>query len=272
MINVIATPFLELIENHQVISRIQNEDQLSLELADVDSIEAGLRISNCQAYLELNGRPMSYQIGNQMINRTELDILFNSLLQSVPTIPKKYITVLKIILGSKANAEGLFEIHPIFQPMVLIWNEYDPNSNNHKYVRPQDASPIGLFQLQNGRFISATVAERNLWVEYYKDKIRIKHDDQETHARFRGGVDVGEVVFPFQTIYTLMEQNNTDKFSLYNCVQKIVHQESNPVKHAILVSAPNNNPTIPGGFTGKYANRSHLCPPCNGVTFGYDLA
>ena len=271
MINVIATPFEELIENHAVLDPIQNEDQLSLELADVNSVEANKRITNCRTYLELNGQPVSYEIGNGLIDRIELDSLFNLTLQYVPTTPKKYITVLKIILGSKENDEGLFEIHPIFQPMVLIWNEYYPNSNNHGYVR-SDNSPNILYQLENNRLIGTTLAQKNLWVQNYKDRIRIKHNDLENHATFRAGVDVMEVVFPFQTIYTLMKENNNDKFNLHNCIQKITHQETNPVKHAILISSPYNNPNTLGEFSGKYANRSHLCPPCNGVTLGYDLA
>ncbi|WP_343747206.1 hypothetical protein [Fluviicola sp.] len=272
MIKVIATPFEELIELHEFLDPIQNEDQLSLELADVDVAEANNRIMNCRAYLQLNAQPIPYPIGNGMIDKTELDVLFNLILNYVPATPKKYITVLKIILGSKEVSTGVFEIHPIFQPMVLIWNGYYPNSNNHEFIRA-DSNPSELFQLDaTNKFIPATPAERDRFVKNYREKILIKHSDTENHEKYRDGVDVKEVVFPFQTIYTVMEENNSTIFGLSNCIQKIIHQEINPVKHAILISSPDNHPHTPGPFTGKYANRSHLCPPCNAATFGYDLA
>lgn len=272
MIKVIATPFDELIANYRLLNPIKNEDQLNLELVDVDAVEANIRIMNCRSYLQLNGQPISYPIGNGMIDKIQLDVLFNLILNYVPTTPKKYITALKIILGSKEVSTGVFEIHPIFQPMVLIWNGYYPNSNNHEYIRAE-LNPSELFQLDsNNKFVGATTAERDLLVKNYRDKILIKHSDSENHEKYRDGVDVKEVVFPFQTIYTVMEENNSMIFGLSNCIQKIAHQEINPVKHAILVSSPDNHPQTPGPFTGKYANRSHLCPPCNSATFGYDLA
>ncbi len=273
MISVIPTPFESLIENHLALVPITNEDQLSLELADVDITTGAIRIANCREFLQLNNSFLPDHIFK--IGQDQLDVLYSALSAYTPSTPKKYISVLKITFGLKETVvgSGNFEMYPLFRPLILEWSEYVANSNNHLYV-PKDGVMTQTYDFDkvSGRVNVINTAQKDEYVQNYMTHIRIKHDDTENFARFRQGVDVKFIIIPFQTIYTLMNENNNIFFNLYNSIQKITHQEVNFIKHAILIDSLKNNPPVTGAFTGKYANRSHLCPPCNGVNFGFDLA
>jgi hypothetical protein len=263
MIKVIATPIKKLIQAHNNLAPMDNEDQLTLELVDVDQIEGVNRISLFTTHIKLNGSIISPEIIE--LTRAQIDHFYSEV-NIYPTVQKKCLTALQVSFACKTP--DVFT--PIYRSVFMVWKEYNSNSNNHFYSPKKFGK---FYYYESGVRTEITENESDYWGTNYQQAVTIKHNSSslEPYGKFIDGIDTMTVVFPFQTIYTLMKENNCDKIKLFSCMSEIKHQSSNPMKHGILLSALPVEPAS-GQLKDKYANRSHLCPPCNGALFGFDIA
>ena len=170
-----------------------------------------------------------------------------------------HITSLKIWLGLDSN----LIMTPLFKPVCANFksgNIYTV-ADNGKFYYYDETAPLG----QKFKEYTSTFDLR----KNYRDTIRIKHEGDTEYKKFIENDDTEAVIYPFQTIFTLMYDNpNADFVILKN---SIATTKSGVLKdqNAILLLAPKSRKDIVV-FTGKYANRSHLCPPCAEIS-DFDL-
>jgi hypothetical protein len=264
-VEIFPAPIEELVNNNANLSDLHNEDRLNLELVDVESSEGLRRIQLANSNVRWKGNHASIPSLLIELSRSAVDQFFEEVKSSQN---KKFVTALEFFWGAVIKGDGTYETRLLYQPVFLGWTKHSGTSNNHLYTI---AGRGNVYYIKNGAFAAPTVQEKVLWVKNYKEQIEIKHTSTDSFSGFVDGNDVTSIIFPFQTIYTLMQDNEADKIYLHSCVLEITHENLYPRKHSVLLSSELVNPI--GPFAGKYANRSHLCPPCEeGIGLGFDLA
>ena len=258
---LMETKICKIVDRNSVLEALKNEDVLDVQLTVVEVPTAIQEISDCHNYLKIN----NHEIQNLTMNSIKynmFDPLFKEATDLGRTSTQPYVTGLKVSLGIKAGKMFL-----VFQPVYLSKSTDVLNEPNRYYVHE------GLPYYYKGDldgFVPAKAEDLAALVCYH-DTIQIKHLGDLDFKSFNDRIDSKAVIIPFQVIFSLIYDNedNTDVF-LFNAVVKRVINGTNQVNHTVLIGANNDEVNevkgIHGGlFTGKYANRSHLCPPCSYV-------
>lgn len=256
-ISVISINVIELSNDEQTFDK---EDELNLEMDDVNGVEAAVRFKRFDDNVLING--MQVPNSEIEISRTAMDSLYEKV-KDRPT-DKKCLTGLYIFYACKIiGTTHIF--YPIYQPVFLTWEKYDEYSLTHLYVTTyEDAA----FHFDGTDFIQCVNDEASEWRRNYRTYVRLNTSNTPgTFISFRNNIDAEGLFFPFQLIYRLMKDNDPSRIILKSCMTEFSHHQACKRKHSMLLKSPLGSGS--GDFTGKYANRSHLCPPCG--RFGFAL-
>ena len=246
------------------LNQLEKEDLLDLQMIPLEKPEGDLAVNNAQSYLKINNQPIDMVVNNLPI--VELVELFNEVnrLRKNPLV--RYLTGIQIYFGSQDN-----KLFLIYQPVYMEWVDYDGAGQNDLY-KVIGRCGMYSFNTENNQFVLDTTNQSEIWISNYKQLIRIKHNDitGTVHEKFIPYHDTESLIFPFQTIFTLLHDNDGEIVEIRNSIAKVNYDVTNKVKHRVLLYV---EPSVGvEAFDQKYANRSHLCPPCNGVNLGYNLA
>lgn len=231
------------------------EDQLDIDMSPVDPQVAQREIDACNEHLEINGAPINHSI--MSVPMSAITTLYNAAM-ALRTDTANFVTGLKMHLTIK---DGLVSL--LFQPLLM--------------TRPAPPVPIGepFYNVTAGAFYAYDEATRTVALcpsrDYpvllanYRNDIRIKHRIDIDFTRFIPDMDTEAIIFPFQTIVALAKDNGSNTIYFHNSIRLEPVGGGYSVKHCLLLSSI----LLQGNsFKGKYANRSHLCPPsCNSIQY-----
>jgi hypothetical protein len=246
---------------HPLLDDMLKEDRLKLEFSELEDDSQNDRFKLFDNYIRHNQLNLYLDKDVFKIKDTAFNQLYNDAKSLHVDNTQRHVTALKIILGYDHG-----RISPLFQPVYTKRNTkgeyeivnfgtvYAYDQNNHVFV-PDNTTTV---------------------VTNYQSEIRVKHDQENSFNRYIKDKDTTAVIFPFQTIYTLIYDNEIDGddcIKLVNCLatdDADVFQQ----KHSIVLIAKMlntveifRNRKAMASFHNKFANRSHLCPPgCDAVT------
>jgi hypothetical protein len=265
-------PFIQA--NPEFIA-VPNEDLLNVQMSILTQQEAYDHVIKCNSRIQLMGQDLG------VLQICEIPLLaFKNMFEEATSKRKNsdnYITALKIYMASKAT-----KMTPIFQPVYLKRLRYDPATQKELYQIPsyghggfyefcQGEPATGSDPATESEFKPITDSDRTtLITNYTKKDMTMVHRSGESYKSFILDTDVESCLFPFQTIYKIMQETPSSKIFLTNAIREVGYDLINPNKHVFILSGEVIDKDIP--LQAKYANRSHLCPPCNSVDFGFDLA
>lgn len=237
------TPVANIINANSNLSLMNNEDILNLEFAPLTKEYAEPEIDMTRTHV-IGGAFAPNELITK-IPKASFDILFERA-SKMRIGTESYVTGLKIYFGIDGN-----NIFPVFQPLylkritdVLGDNSYQEKGELHYVLNGSNA------------FVEAKKSDYDKITAYQKN-VRILHSNEMNHSNFRSG-DTEGVIFPFQTIYTLLLDNSGSlDVYLYNAFRL----ELGVLQQCILL-ATKTKPFPKTIFENSYANRSHLCPPC----------
>jgi len=259
MYNVISIDLEDLIP---ISPNFINEDALNLETDDVESNEANRRLGYFQTNFLLNRIKLPETAA--VLSRANIDFLYEKVGQRA-TVNKKCITALLVHFANRING-GVHTFHPLFQSVFLELKQYDAYSMTYIYETTYSDE---IYHFSGADLVPCVDNEQQQWILDYGKFGTINHskDLAKPFTTLITNVDSESQLFPFQLIYTLMDHNKADQVTFKNCMSEFVHDPSISLKHSMLMSSPDIGNG--GPFYQKYANRSHLCPPCG--RFGFTL-
>jgi hypothetical protein len=249
------TEICRIIGKNANLDALKNEDVLQNDITIVEIPTAIGEMAKCKDHLQITGKPIGdLNLTMNSIQFGAFDKLFGYATKLRGTSTQRYVTGLRVHLGIKGS-----EVVLLFQPTCLIKSS-NANEPNRYYAFD------GLYYSYSDqtKFVPATEDEL-IYITNYQSIIRIKHHGADTFERLDQNGDTTSIIIPFQVIYSLIYDNepHTDVF-LFNAILN----GSNKINHTVLMGTGNDSDgkqAFTGEYTGKYANRSHLCPPCNYV-------
>ena len=258
------TKICEIVARNTALADLKKEDVLNLKLSVLSVPVAVQEIAKCYLHLKINGDIIPNLVMDS-INYSKFDDLFHKATALHGIQGKSYLTGLKINFGIKDDA-----IFLVFQPVRLNRSD-EPNRYN--------VSEGGYFCYADDvkGFVDAQPADMAS-LEAYQQNIQIRHLNELNFSNFDEERDSPAVIIPFQVIFSLIYYNeyNTDIFLFNGIVERKVNGVEQ-ISHSIFASSARDEDGLPAirmntkrlnlveDFTGRYANRSHLCPPCDYV-------
>jgi len=250
------TKICDIIAKNGNLIALKNEDVLQNDFTIVEIATAISEMAKCKDHLQINGLPIAdLNLTMNSIRYNAFDKLFDSATKLRGTSTQRYVTGLRVHLGIKNS-----EIVLLFQPTCLI-KSANINEPNRYYAFD------GLYYVYDDsdlqeKFVPAT-EEQLVYITNYQG-IKIKHYGKDIFEPPIANVDTTSIIVPFQVIYSLVYENanHTDVF-LFNAIVTGIDK----LHHTVLMGTGNDSAdkTFFSEYTGKYANRSHLCPPGNYV-------
>lgn len=253
------TPFCQLLNQypHLKTNKFNLEDTLDMDIVVVNNSYPLPQVDYFSSYFRKHGgTPLPRVIFG--IKNTAFKAMYEKAV-AFRTLGENHITALKIYLGLQD-----FSIVPIFQAV------YTKETSEGEY------SVIG----ESDRYLYDTSTE--VFVPYdelsgfeaaYQSNINIKHQQSSSFGTFIRGTDSEAVIYPFQTIYTLMydNRNDGDEYILLTNALSIDKTTGKLlIKHSLLLLATATEHGLLD-LKDKYANRSHLCPPGCGSITDFDI-
>ena len=256
-------PIEDIVNNHQNVESLRDEDKLDLSLAEMEKEEFESIVLACNSYLTFNNN--SIPSPQLTISEIGFDLFKDFLTEAAGKRngTERYMTALSITLAATGDV-----ITPIYQSVYLKWIRYDVSTQKNLYEIPN----LGygeFYKFHQGQFVKIpTKAERDTLIENYRQGIKLIHKNGETLQDFRPNTDVESILIPLQVIYTVMHNAHPSNLFISNAVRDVQYDSNSPIKHIVGVSGFR----VPiAGKPVLYADRSHLCPPCT-ASFGFDLA
>lgn len=242
------TPVCNIIDYYQKIGEdvrdLKNEDVIDQELAPLEPDVAEPEIDLSDIHLQVPLGKLDQEIIR--INKLAFVELFKRA-SKMRLNTDSYVTGLKIHFGLVGK-----KIFPIFQPVFMKRNSMSSGIYETKFEL------CYIYDCQSKQFIEAKRPDFDK-IHAYKSSIQIKREVNGSFNSFSSNEDIEGVIFQFQTIFSLLCYNpDKDEVFLYNAIRN----ESNKMKHCILL-ATESKPFPKPVFENRYANRSHLCPPCD---------
>ena len=234
---------------------LEKQDVLDLEMSPVDSTMANYEIDMCNTRLEMNGDSVPHLIAT--VGKEALEAMADIALSLKPK-DQNFVVGLKFHLAATDGGE----MKLLYQPTYMT---RPANGLMEPFYRVTEGY-FYSYDDSTGTFESMSAGDAETLKDNYQTLIRIKHRTDTVCMPFIQGVDTESVLFPFQTIFELMADNEGDGIYIHNSIREEPIGGSYIIKHCLLLSSV----LLSGNsFTGKYANRSHLCPPsCNEVQYG----
>jgi hypothetical protein len=255
---------IALVAAHPGLQPILHEDLLDLQMSIMSDVEFNEHVRLCNDFLHLNGIKIA-DLTFMTIPFDAFEDLFNEVADKRIN-GVRYVTALQVFFGCKDG--GFF---PVFQPIYMHWEKYDPVTQKELYVVPTDG--FGNYYYFEGMQFHRINGEPELslqkeWRNNYQNDISIIHHEGELHTNFIPDIDIESCIFPFQVIYKVLQELNSDNAYLTHAIRKVSFDSTHPIKHSVIFSGEEYQGLVD---EAKYANRSHLCPPCNGISIGYDV-
>jgi hypothetical protein len=240
-------------ENQNHIPLLTLEDKLDIDMSPVDKDVARAEIEACNARLAINGKNINHEIAEVSIGAIGMLYKDAMLLRQNES---NFVTGIKMNLIILNGVVSL-----VYQPVLMtrqpsvIGEPFYNVAEGAFYTYNTSLQAFELFPTRN----------INVLTENYRNDIQIKHRVDTTFTSFIPNVDTESIIFPFQTIYALAKDNMSPSIFIHNSIRLEPVGGGYSVKHCLLLSAE----SLEGNsFKGKYANRSHLCPPsCNLVQY-----
>jgi hypothetical protein len=276
MVEFIATTELQIeqLPPGDKFKNLLREDDMFTKLTELSLEKGNKHIEDCDNHLRLQltaGDLVEFDYEIVKISKkavVELLDITRTLRQTIPA--DRYITGIQVYFGIQSDNLAL-----LFQPLLMTWKGYDGRSNNDIYDINRSPDRY-YYDVAAARFVLVNPADANNWINEYKTGIRIKHnrDINEPFTDFRNEFsqhpDVGSVILTFQSIVALLQRNRDYHVYFYNCIREMNHNKPNCIKHSVLLSTEEIR--IDEDYHGhRYMNRSHLCPPCDVMTIGFDI-
>lgn len=242
------------------------EDQLDLQMSPVTQDVAISEINNCNEFLTLNNRNINHLVTE--IPNLAIDFLYKKSMEMVPR-SGNYVTSLRLHFAVEQDAITL-----LFEPVIATRPSNVLSEPTYSVVKGEN---YYAYDPSTKSFVEAGKVDdpQNALISAYKANIGIKHRGESTFNPFKPNLDTEAVIFPFQTLYTLMRDNRAESVFFYNSIRKEDIGTSYGVKHCLLLSAkslPAEDLLQSYIYEGTFANRSHLCPPsCNVIQHALNL-
>ncbi len=254
------------VSSHEEFKEVSKEDLLDVQMSIMDEEDVHRYVEKCMNCLRIfDERP-----DPESIVKIPLSAFEGLFLEATRKRlhDNRYITALKIFMGSQENVG----IVPIFQPAYLKRARYDAVTQKELYQIPSYGyGRCYKFVEANSMFEEIGRDERMKLIESYKtESMEIIRQEGEPLSRFKQDTDVESCLFPFQTLFKLIQETPSDSIFLTNAIREVIVDNTYENKHVFIVSGEKINFEGPE-IKAKFANRSHLCPPCNAVDFGFDV-
>jgi hypothetical protein len=248
------TEICKIIGRNISLDSLKNEDVLQIDMTIVEIPKAIEEMAKCNDHLQINNQHI-LNLTMDSIQYNAFDKLFIEATTLRGTSSQHYVTGLRVHFGIKGT-----KIVLIFQPTCLCKSS-NPSEPNRYYTF--DGLPY-CYDKGSEKFVPATPTDL-AYITNYSNDIRIKHFGDTIYKTRNPIDDTLSIIIPFQVVFSLIYDNdqNTDVF-LFNAIVDGV----NKISHTVLMGTGNDDDGVKpiiGSYTGKYANRSHLCPPCNYV-------
>lgn len=265
-----ATPIELITSNNDALASLYNEDRIIHQMMDIyaDKGYEQINLSNAHFYLDLptGKKILTPSLGT--LSEEVLEFLFSKSEELLNGARVRYLTGIRINFGFDGSS-----IQLLYQPVIMKWERFDGITMDDIYKVEEGKTPSGdpLYYCCNTgavAILSHEIAET--YIGDYKRFIRIKHNlnVNEQHTPHTS-TDVESIIVAFQTVFSLLHKENSGTLFLHNCVRELKENQSDNVKHSILMSAAK---IVLGSNSGhQFSNRSHLCPPCSNKV-GYDVA
>lgn len=254
-------------QTYRQLKALIDEDLVDLQMSIMDEQEAQDHVVMCRSLLKFKGSSLPSLLIYK-IPLTAFSVMFEEA-TSKRLNSDKYITAVKIYMAS--NGTGIM---PIFQPVYLKQKNFDPATQKYLYQIPSYGNG-SYYTFDGNAFVKITNDNDRIvsMLEYTNGNMTLVHKDGDGFKPFIQDTDVESCLFPFQTIYKVMQDSNSEYAFLTNAIRRVNFDMNAPNKHIVIMSGEEVN-EIEGAFVelAKFANRSHLCPPCDGLNFGFDLA
>ncbi len=249
------TKICDIVAKNGNLAALKNEDVLKIDLTVIEVPIAMAEVGRCLTHLQINGNPIEdTNLTMDSIQYNAFDKLFIEATSLRGILPQRYVTGLRVHLGIKN-----FKIVLLFQPTCLIKSS-NPTEPNRYYA----SDGIYYTYDDNGEKFVPALPEDMTYITNYQSLIKIKHFGNNIYEGIDRLTDTKSIVIPFQVIFSLIYDNNqnSDVF-LFNAMVS----GTDKINHSVIMGTAkdSNVVSIHNEYTGKYANRSHLCPPCSYV-------
>lgn len=245
--NLRPTPFCDLILNFPFLKdKINLEDTLDMQIAEVLAGSPLPQIENFNSYIRLNNGYTLPRIVFGIKHTAFKDLYLKA--QGLVPAGSNHITALKINLGIK---NGI--LFPVFIPICTV------NDGNNNYT------VIEYTEQYTYNYSAGLFEKCDDWktlISDYQTSIAIRHNGGPQFENYILNSDSEAIIYPFQTIYTMILDSSPYPFVLLtNSLATDKNSGALLCQHSILLMATSSSIGIIGH--NVYANRSHLCPPCN---------
>ena len=210
-----------------------------------------------------NGNLIQVEMKSDALNIIALRKLYNMF--NTDAIDYNYVCGLRMHLGFDPNLSDTAILRPIYEPLLLKREDDDT------YSIAENEEPV-LFLYHNGAFEQVSTGLLNDYTASYRNRIRVLIPETEEFRPFWPGYDTESLIFPFQTLFTLEQENYNyenggypSTLYLCNAGRNITpcSSEHKDVKHCLIILPwhPSFSQDPVSSMQGMYANRSRLCPP-----------
>lgn len=246
------------------IQTLLREDVLNLTLVPINPTLGNKEIADYADHVRIDGQEVTPMVA--AISATAIENLF--LVAGSDYEPgEHYVAGLRIYFGVDPIA-GIPDIYPVYRPLFMKRIAEDEEASTGEYE--PFAGPNFVFV--DGEFAPITQEEADLITASYKSQVTIKHYDEIAFTAFRPGEDVESLEFPFQTLFTLMSDNEVNEIYLYNAIRPQNNGVVGVYECILLLPMEAERFFYSNNMKGKYANRSKLCPPdCSVVTYEVEI-
>lgn len=247
------------------LKKLRDEDLMNLKMVPVDLAPGENDVLQSANHFKINGSPIVPEIAEIHIEEF-IDLFTDAIKMKSPGA--RYVTGIHVHYACKNN-----KFLPLYQPICMEWQRYDGTGQNDVYKILGKGDKHFYNPLAVGKkFEIVSTTDADSWIaDYQSPLVTIKHNDLPGtgFTSFIKDHDVEGLIFPFQTIFAIIHDNASESVKLSNAIEEVRYDGNLSIKHRILLFSE-SFPVKP--LTNKYANRSHLCPPCNAIEVGYDLA
>jgi hypothetical protein len=253
---IVEFPFLK--------NKINGEIKLDMEIAEVRMITNLPQVAQFSNVVRLKNTSITLNSDVIDIHKDAFEKLYADSV-NMSQASGDYITAVKIWLGLEENNK----LKLLFQPICIQKNnENDYLVCNHETIYFYDQSKTNAEKFQPINTIDAEALKKR-----YRKSMEIFHLNETIFRNFVKDFDTEAIIYPFQTIFTLIYDNLSANNSVMLRNSIATNRQSGNLdnRHSILLYTTKAPEKEILDFKNKYANRSHLCPPCAGEISDLDL-
>lgn len=241
-----------------------NEDHLFLYNCPVSVSEGSEAILASHEYMELYYAKIHGEEPVEIIeDYTDLVSMFNKAM-TLYNKQENYVTGLKMVLGADSSSKKIvLGYRPLLmQRAAIVFSNGGVNINSYNIV---NEGSFFIYKPANdpGERFEA-ISDFSSYTKEYSLKFRIRRNKSEiAPTPYIQDVDTDAVIFSFQEIFTMIDDNSPEKKTLiFNSIVED-HDHVATIRNSLILS-PNIVPTLNKSFVSTknmYSDLAHLCPP-----------